>query len=50
MVDGNLTRMKKLSAILALLAVVGMVFVSGCGQSSSTPPPSETPSTNAPAH
>jgi len=45
--------MKKLSAVLALLALVGMVFVSGCGQSSSTPPEQPAtptpPSTNAPA-
>jgi hypothetical protein len=45
--------MKKLFPVLALLAVVGMVLVSGCSQSNDTPkPPADAPaapSTNAPA-
>ena len=43
--------MKKLFPVLALLAVVGMVLVSGCGKSEEPKAPEApaAPSTNAPA-
>jgi hypothetical protein len=41
--------MKKLSSVLALLAVVGMVLVSGCKPADNPPPPPVEKGTNAPA-
>jgi len=41
--------MKKLLSFVALLALVGMVLLTGCKQEEATPAAPPTPSTNAPA-
>ena len=41
--------MKKLSLVLALLAVVGAVLVTGCKPAEQPATPPAAPSTNAPA-
>jgi hypothetical protein len=41
--------MKKLFSFVAMLALVGMVLVTGCKQEEPAPTPPAAPSTNAPA-
>jgi hypothetical protein len=40
--------MKKLFSVIAMIAVVGTVLLSGCKKDDAPPPPAEPP-TNAPA-
>jgi hypothetical protein len=41
--------MKKLLSIVAVLALVGMVLLTGCKQEEAAPTPPAVPATNAPA-
>jgi len=43
------TTMKKLFSIVAMLALVGMVLLTGCKQEEAAPTTPATPPTNAPA-